>query len=270
MVKKEKTNCSCIFDGFVGKLGILALILFILQAVFIFSGVFSQYRGIIGNLLIVFLSLIALICIAILYFKFPQNFPAEKRGNLFLVLGMLLFFLGDLVWLIDEVFFKNLVPIGGIADYLWNVGYILFIVAIVYFISFSFRPSKKFFSGLIIIGIIVGTFLVYQDVSEDLELGTFTFQHAVQDMYMVYDIMLVVLIIYLAWPMVFIGNKLFYGMFFMAFGFFTRIGYDRIFAQMSEEGVYYTGHPIDLLYTLLYLILVFKVLYKLKVMCKNG
>lgn len=268
MVKKE--GACCISKCIVCRLAIFAVVVFVLHAIFIFSGMFSEYKGLIGNVFIVLFSLMALISIFILYFKFPENFPQEKRGNLFLVLGVLLFFLGDLVWLIDELFLDKLVPIGVFPDFLWNLGYVFFIVATIFFISFSFRPSKKLLYWLVIIGFIFGGAIIYQDVSEDLELGTFDFTHAIQDMYIVYDVVLVVLIIYLAWPMVFVGNKLFYGMFILAFGFFTRIIYDRIFAQMSEEMIYYTGHPIDLLYIVFYLCIIFKSAYKMRMLCKNG
>jgi len=250
----------------------IAIVVFVLHLVFLFSNVFHDapnLHNIFGNVFIVVLSSLALISVIFVYAKFPENFPSEKRGNLFVLLGMLLFLIGDVMWLVDEIFLNNKIPIGGFADLFWNVGYVCFIVAIIMFISFSFRASNKILYWLMTVGVLIGGYVLYSDVSEDLELGSFTLSHAIQDVYILYDFIVLILIIYLVWPMILNRNRLFYSWIILAFGFLTRVVYDRIFANMSEYGTYYTGHPIDLLYIVFYMCVVFVSLTKFRIMSND-
>jgi hypothetical protein len=254
----------------IGAIGVVAILVFVFQIFFAFYGLFSDSSSLVGNIIITSSSLLALISMIVLYVKFPSNFPKEKWGNFFMVVSVFLFFLGDLLWLIDEVIRGQMVPIGGFPDMLWNLAYFALITAMGFFISFSFRPSNKWLYMALAIGSLVALAVLYEDVSEDLELGTFTFSHSIQDTYILYDFIVLAMIVYFVWPMFSIGGGLATSWIILSFGLATRIVYDRVFAQMSEEATYYTGHPVDLLYVLFYLAIIFANLYKYKLLCKNN
>jgi hypothetical protein len=78
------------------------------------------------------------------------------------------------------------------------------------------------------------------------------------------------MIFYLLWPLILNGNKYFTGWFLLGFGFVTRIVYDITFAKMSEDGSYYTGHPVDLIYVLLYLFVILNNVSKCRILNSNG
>ena len=91
---------------------IIGLILFILQGIFIFGNILTNennFKDIVGNVFIVCISSLALISSIMIYKKISPNFPREKKGKLFLSISIFLFFLGDLIWLFNEIFLKNLI-----------------------------------------------------------------------------------------------------------------------------------------------------------------
>jgi hypothetical protein len=259
----EKVPCSKCF----AKLAILASLIFISQVIFAYAPIFHnnlKLHAIVGNILITALSFICFISSIKIYKSIPINFPREKKGNLFLSLAIFLFFLGDLLWLYSEIFLNNLTPIGGLPDLMWNLGYFALIISIGYFISLSFRPSRKVTALIILAGLIVGGTILYLDVIEDFEEGSFDFIHGVQDAYILYDAIIIFMLIYLIWPIITLGNRFFISWIVLGLGISTRLIYDRIFAEMSEDGTYYTGHPVDILYTTLYLTLIISFYLKSK------
>lgn len=251
----NKFPCSKCFLTFV----ILAVTIYILHSIFIFSPVFNKLthlHNIVGNIFIVLLSLTALIATLRMYFKMPTSFPRENKGNLFLAISLLLFFIGDVLWLISEVFYGSLMPIGGYPDLAWNLAYFALIISLIYYISVGFRPWNNRAYWVLLIVAIIGIGILYGDVSEDLAEGSFTSTHALQDMYILYDILVLLLIFYLVWPL--FSSDIRFGLHWIIFGvgMISRLVYDQIFVQMSQDGTYYTGHPVDLLYVSLYLFIV--------------
>jgi hypothetical protein len=198
---------------------------------------------------------VALVSSFKIYKAMPSNFPREKHGKLFLLIAVFLFFLGDLFWLLDEIFLGVLTPIGGTPDILWILAYFSLIISLIYFISTSFRPSKLMTISIILFGFIVGGTILGMDVAEDFEEGSFTIAHAIQDSYILFDLITIVLIIYLVGPVVFANRRYIWNWLFLAVGLGVRLVYDWIFAEISAKGTYYTGHPIDLIYTSFYVIL---------------
>jgi hypothetical protein len=192
------------------------------------------------------------------------NFPMEKRGYLYLAISFALFFLGDLIWLVNEIILKKIMPLGGIPDLLWSLAYFALITAIIYFISFSFRESNFWLYLILIVGIIAGGALLYSDIAEDLSEGAFDFAHAIQDSYIFYDLVLLILIIYLIWPMFRIKSRLMISWILLFVGVFIRLIYDYIFAEISENGTYFTGHWIDIIYIAFYVLIIFSNISKCK------
>lgn len=245
---------------------IAAIIIFVFQGIFIFGNFFESSRGIIANLFLTCFSLLAFVSSILIYKRISVNFIREKRAKLFLIISLFLFFLGDLSWLVSELFFGNLVPLGSVPDFIWLSAYVFLIISLVYFISMSFRPSSKMTYWVIILGIILGGFLLYLDVEEDLEEGSFTFAHAIQDAYILFDMVAVLMVIYLVWPIFSAGKRFYLNWLMLVFGIATRVVYDQIFANMSQQGTYYTGHPIDMLYVLFYIFVIASFYFKSKLL----
>ncbi len=243
-----------------------ALFIFALHSIFIFTGFIKINSSVLGNIFIMLLSLLSLISVFVLYLKFPSNFIIEKRGRLFLIISLTFFFLGDLFWTIYQTVLKNILPLGGIPDLCWNFAYLALMVSLVFFIKIQFRPSNLLAGILFSLGIFAGLIYLYFDLSEDIRLGTLNFIHLIQDLYFFYDFILLALVFVLIFPLINLRNKFFIGWIIIGIGITTRIVYDIFFANMSEKGIYYTGHPIDLIYVLFYLSIIFNSWLKFKIL----
>lgn len=237
------------------RLLIIGLVLFLLQGWFVFAHPFNDSHYILGNLLIVLLASVALVSSFKIYKAMPSNFPREKNGKLFLLIAVFLFFLGDVFWLINEIINNMFVPIGGTPDILWILAYFSLIISIIYFISTSFRPSKMTTILILVFGFIIGGTILGMDIAEDFEEGSFTLSHSIQDSYIFFDLIVLILIVYLVGPVVFSDRRYIWNWLVLAIGLVIRLVYDLIFANMSQEGTYYTGHPVDFIYTSFYIIL---------------
>ncbi|VVB80281.1 Uncharacterised protein [uncultured archaeon] len=231
---------------------IAAVVVYVFQAIFIFGTSFQYYRHAIANIFIVILALLALFSTIFIYRKISQNFPREKEGKLFLIISIFLFFLGDLLWLIAEAVFDKVTPLGSYPDLAWSLAYVALIISLVYFISVGFRPSSRLIYLLVVTGLVIGGVILFNDVSEDIREGNVGFSHFIQDSYILYDVIVLLLIIYLVWPILFEGSQYGWHWVILGGGMLTRLVYDQIFANMSQNNTYYAGHPIDLLYTFFY------------------
>lgn len=258
MTKKSICKCRAVAEVIV----ILSTIIFLAGIILNVRGFFKQ-NILFGNLFICLLSLLALFSMFIVYRRFPTNFPREKNGKLFILISLFLFFLGDLYWALDEVVFSKFVPIGGMPDLFWNIGYWALIVGILFFIFVGFIDSYKKFWTIFVAGLLAGLVYLGFDVLEDISLKSLDFVHFIQDMYFLYDFILIALIIILLMPLITNRNKLFYGWIVLGFGIFTRAIYDILFAGLSEAGTYYTGHIVDLVYVFFYVAVVYSSLIKL-------
>jgi len=248
----KKVNKLCCYSFF-----IIAVVVFLVQAIWILFDLNFGNKTIIGNGFICIISGIAVLTSITIYRKIPISFPLEKRANRFLLFSMSLFFLGDLNWLFQEVFEKVAVPIGGLSDILWFGAYICAIIAAISFSSIAFAPSRKRFYTMIALGVVIIGIIMYLNISQDISLGTFNFDHAIQDVYIFYDLILIVLISRLFIDLISIEKAdMFYSWMILGVGIFTRAVYDYLFANLSETASYYTGHPIDLVYVFFYLMII--------------
>jgi len=258
-VKKSNSSHNGSFEknsvGCNAKLFYFVLFFFFVHMTLIFTGVLRG-SNLLSNLFTIFFSFIAFLSLFFLYRKVPSNFPRERVGNILLLTSVFLFFLGDFFWAVEEIFLGNLVPLGGVADILWNLAYFSLIASVGFFISFSFVSSYPKIIFLLVLGLIFGGVFLYWDISEDIEEGTFNLPHFIQDLYPVYDIILIVMISILIWPIIGYGNKFFIPWFLFGLGVISRIIFDLVFVSISENGIYYTGHPMDIFYVAFYVFLV--------------
>ena len=145
------------------------------------------------------------------------------------------------------------------------------IISIIFFILIGFSSSRKGFGAVILLGLIFGGVLLYYSVYDSLINGTLTFSLIVQEMYLVYDIILLLLIIYLVHPLMSMGQKsIFYSWISLGLSVITIAVYDFIFAGLSKSDSYYTGHPIDLVYSGFYLLIILACSIKISSLNKRG
>ena len=215
-------------------------------------------------------SLLAFISCVRIYIKIPKRFPAEKKGYLFLMISILLFFLGDLFWFILEVFFQDFVPLGGLPDISWNLAYFSLMISLYFFISFSFRESNKLYYFFLSIAALIIIIIEVIEIKEGLYTEAISFIHIINELYVFYDIFLIIMIFYLVWPMIKLKNKIFYSWIILLIGLVFRVIYDYIFVILSYKNLYSTGNPIDLIYVLFYLAIIFSNIYKCQTLDNVG
>jgi len=228
------------------RLFIISIILFITQAVFIFGKFFHDsiyLHNIFSNLFLILFALICFVASWLIYKKIPETFSREKKATLFFMLFVLFFLFGDILWFVYETLFGQKIPLGSLPDLSWAIGYFFLIISVIYFAKIGFRSNEKGVFVALAIGILLSCFLIYY-----------------------YDLIVLLLIIYVVWPLLYSGVK--YGMqwIILSLGIVIRLVYDFIFAEISANGYYFTGHPIDLLYVLLYILIILSFYVKAKLM----
>ena len=254
----EKGKVKCIIP----QITVVAGIVFLLHVLFISFGFFGLNKNLFGNLFIALISFLAFLSMFCLYKKFPHNFPMERKAKLFLLISTFLFFLGDFIWFAEEVFLQEIILLGGWPDLCWTLGYLALIISTQFFIKIEFRESKILLGILIFVAIILGGLFLYFDITANLSQGNLSFGSLIQDFYPIYDLIVFAMIIYLLWPLIITRNTYFLGWFWLGLGVLTRLVYDIIFVMLNKENLYYTGHPIDLVYNLFYIFIILNSLHK--------
>ena len=268
MKKKKVSKTESVKPSCIPQIAIGAGIFFVIQILFISFNFFGLEKTFFGNIFITIISFLAFLSMLCLYKRFPHNFPMERKAKLFLLISTSLFFLGDLLWLFEEAVLKNIMPLGQFPDLFWTLGYVALMTSIQFFIKMEFRESKKLLNLLIVLSIIVGGLFLYFDIAYSLNEGVLTFGGLIQDLYPVYDIAVFAMIFYLLWPLIITKNTYFIGWFWLGLGVLTRLIYDIVFIIMNKNHTYYTGHPIDLVYELLYIFIILNSWHKSQVLSK--
>lgn len=251
------------------SIAILAVVVFLLHLIFIFTGWVNINVNLFGNLFSDIVAFLAFISMFLLYRKFPEYFPMEKKAKLFLLISLSLFFLGDLIWTLEQVIEKNILPIGGIPDLCWNLAYFSLGGALIFFMKTEFRKSNLWPIIITSLGVVAGSIYLFVSISEDLNLGIFSFIHLIQTLYVFYDILIFALGLIILYPLIISRNKLFLGWMVLGLGVMTRLIHDALFENLSESGAYYTGHPVDLIYVLFYISIIFNSLIKFNLLNKK-
>lgn len=205
-----------------------------------------------GNILFNVLALCAVIGCWIVYRKVEKVFPDEKKGWFILTVALLLNLIGDILWAVYEVILGVEVPIGGWVDLFLTLGYFGLIVAVFFFLRTMFFSSQVYNYFIMTFSLIAGGALLYLGIAENLSAGAFSSTALIQNLYPFYDMILLGMITILLIPLVASHNRLFVAWLFIGGGIMSRIVYDVVFARLTSAGLFYTGHPIDVVYPLAY------------------
>ncbi len=212
---------------------------------------------VLGNLFICIISFLAMVACWIPYFKLSKEFSIEKKGWFFIALAITLFFLGDIAWSAFEVILEIHVPIGSPCDLLWNLAYFSLMYGLWYFMSLLFFESPARNRVVMFASLLIACAVLYFNLRGDIASGNLSFVIFIQNLYVFYDIIILGMIYLIIIPLVLAHNYLFISWILFACAILARVFFDFIFAHMSYAGTFYTGHPLDLVYTFSYLLFAF-------------
>lgn len=223
---------------------------------------------VLANLFICFISFFAMVACWIPYCRLPKEFPLEKKGWFFIAIAMTFFFLGDLAWAVFEIILQIHVPLGSLSDLLWNLAYFSMIYGLWYLMSLLFYESSTRNRIVMFASLIIACLVLFLNIRDDLASGNLNFVVFIQNLYVFYDVIILGMIYLILLPLIMSHNHLFVAWTVFGLAIVTRIVFDFIFARMSEVGSYYTGHPVDLLYTFSYFLFAFAAYEKDKLICR--
>lgn len=244
----------------------LCLILFPLFVLITFTLQGTPVLEVLSNVLSDATALCAFVACWFVYRRISKEFSAEKKGWFFITLALFLFFFGDIAWSFYEIVLHVEVPLGSWPDLLWTLAYVVLIVGVFYFLSTMFFESHARNYLLVALSAVVGGVLLYFETAKDVAREGFSFIAFIQDSYIFFDIILIAMLLILVVPLWQARNRLFVSWLLLAGAFVIRIFFDFVFASLTDAELYYTGHPIDILYVFSYVLIVFAVDFKFKLL----
>ncbi len=179
----------------------------------------------------------------------------SKLGFIWLTFlaGLFLWFLGEFVWAVYVLGFRIDVPYPSVADVFYVIGYPVFIYGLImYFMEFRQALSLKtvrlgLFIAAVVIVMTVG--FLYAPIMASSEDLTTVFLDL---LYITLDS---IILIFSAEAFIFtlsyhsiVGGGLWKAWLFLTVGAILDAGADLLFSYLTLLGVYYEGHPSELLY----------------------
>ena len=236
---------------------VFALLFLALQTMVYFVMRGSPRLLVLGNLFICIISFFAMVACWIPYRRLSKEYPLEKKGWFFIALAMTLFFLGDIAWSVFEVILDIHVPIGSPCDVFWNLAYFSLIYGLWYLMSLLFFESPARNRVVMFVSLLIACVVLYFNLRGDIASGNLSFVIFIQNLYVFYDVIILGMIYLILLPLVMSHNHLFVAWIIFGSAIIARIIFDFVFAYMSTVGTFYTGHPLDLLYTFSYFLFAF-------------
>ncbi len=233
---------------------IIQIAFYLVYSILIFSGKILVINSVLwGNFFTTSISLIAVISIIVFLYSEAGKQGMDPKGNKILAVALIFMFLGDILWFLNELFLENLVPIGGWPDISWNIAYLLLIWAFLHFSESIFSESVNWKIGILTTGILIAIINAFISLREYFTLGIYGFSFIIQEIYPIYDFILIGILLTIIGPLIVNKDKAFRGFYIILFGLAARIIYDNLFVDLVLNGAYYTGHIIDLIYVIFYI-----------------
>lgn len=238
-------------------LNLLAMLFFGLGALFVFALQGSPSLPVLSNIIITFLSFFAALS-AFLAYNSTCEKSEFKQSTFILFLAFLALFIGDFLWSVLENFLGIQIPVGSFADFAWIFAYLLIIVSLFVFVGKMFMTSRSKVVSLIFTFIFALWFTIYH-VPDMVNLAS-VINHA----YVVLDIIIIGLVSMILVPLVTARNRFVAFWILFASAFLVRIVFDVLFAELVDANLYWSGHFIDLVYMLSYVVFVFAADFRAK------
>ena len=179
----------------------------------------------------------------------------SKLGFIWLtfLIGLFLWFLGEFVWAIYVLGFKIDVPYPSVADVFYVLGYPAFIYGLImYFMEFrptlSLKTAKLgLFIAAAVIVLTIG-FLYGPTITSSEDPATI----ALDVLYITLDLIILIFsaeafLLTLGYHSI-LGGGLWKAWLFLVIGAILDAAADLLFSYLTLLGVYYEGHPSELLY----------------------
>lgn len=239
-------------------LALFAFVLLFLQVFFIFTHKYDvSLLALSSNVLQNLLALCAVVGFWLAYKRIDKKFREEKRGWFYLFLAFVLFFIGDLLWSYWELFLGRLVPIGGFPDVFYFFAYVLLFFGMYRLLSLMFFASQALNYAIIGLTFLIGGLFTYFNIVRGFLFDSLTYSGLIQETYAFFDIIFIGLALILIIPLIVSNNRLFRAWMFFGLGVIALTAFDIAFSEMTKAGMYYTGSPIDIVYSLSFLLFVF-------------
>jgi hypothetical protein len=245
---------------------ISAVLVFLLNLFFVVTENNLALLGFSSNVLQNVLALCAVIGFWLVYLKVEKRFVEEKKGWLCVALAFSLFFLADAIWTVFETVLHLNVPIGSVPDFFYLLAYVVLMWGMYYFISSMFFRSQALNCAVGGLTVLFAGLFFYSNFLQDILAVLFSWTMLVQKSYGFLDILLLGLVLMLVIPLIASHNRLLRSWLLFGLGVIALAVFDLAFAEFAQRGLYYSGHPLDLVYCLSYLLFVFAAYYKLKLL----
>jgi len=234
-------------------LALTALFVTALYLLIIASNQSEPTLTLVGDLSFVIVSLCAFLATLLVWKKIPHSFTQEKNAWLLTSIAFFLFMVGDALWAYAELIQKTEVPVGGLPDVSWTSAYLIWIAActLVRKDVFDPNPRKKFIFAACATLAAVWPLLHIPAIRAE---GAY---HLFNVLYVSYDLLLLGLMLPLFLALLPNINRLSTPWLLFSVAVGTRIIFDILFAASVAANTYATGHPIDLLYLISYIIITF-------------
>ena len=246
-------------------LAVSALIFFLLE-IFLIVSQQGSVLIVSSDILQVLLGLCAVIAFWLVYVKVEKRFGEEKRGWLCVALAFSLFFIADVIWTVFETVLHINIPIGSVPDIFYLSAYAVLMLGLYHFISSMFFRSQGLNYAVGGLTLLIASLFFYSNILRDILAGLFSWTLLVQQAYGFLDIFLLGLVLILIIPLVVSHNHLLRSWLLFGLGIIALAVFDLAFAEFAQRGMYYSGHPLDVVYCLSYLLFVFAAYYKLKLL----
>lgn len=171
---------------------------------------------------------------------------------LYFTWGLFLWFVGEAVWAGYTLVWGIEIPYPSIADAFWLCGYIPFFMALYLYVKI-FGPvlSKRVLAASMAVTLgltaIVSITLITPVLGAEEDLATMMVDFA----YPLFDLAL--FSIAFLGLLIFLKGRLGKSWLLINMAILTNVCADMLFSYTTAQGIYYSGHPIDLLFDLSYL-----------------
>ncbi|MEM4255020.1 MAG: hypothetical protein QXR53_01685 [Candidatus Norongarragalinales archaeon] len=235
------------------KIGVLLVALAVLFHAFI-KTLDAGSVFIAGNVLNVAFSFYA-VYYTLAAFVASQYDKENRRFWLFVHMGILAWFFGDVAWLVQEVLLHIPAPFPSVSDVFWVLGYPLLIFALVKWFGKFVLGETRLSQFNVIAGIgasIISAILVFSAPSI-FTAGTTGLERTINLTYIAGDFLLFVVSLSIALILSEEATQFGYKQtrwywMLLAFAFAARSIFDIIFGYLVEKDLYQTGHQVDFLY----------------------
>jgi len=225
----------------------------VVTLVYAFQGYYPEFITPFSNVLFPFLAGIAVISAGLGLRRYGHKMEKFSLVWMCFTLGMFFWFLGELGWAVYTFLLNVEIPYPSIADVFWLVGYVPFLIALYYYAKtfesvLPKRPLHTVWVITVVLSVTVTVLLMFPIMGAEEDTLTLVISLA----YPFLDLAL--FLTALLSLIIFRAGTLGKSWSLMNAGLMANVGGDILFSYATAQGIYYDGHPIDLLLAYAYIL----------------